>query len=319
MTGRPRILLVRDIPEPGPSILRAAGELVRAEPEALAGAVAGCQGLVSLVQDRVDEPVLATPGLRVVSNVGVGYDNIDVAAATRHGVLVTNTPGVLDETTADLAFALLLAAARRMGAAERFLRRGEFTGWAMDLFTGQDVHGRTLGIVGAGRIGQAVARRGRGFGMRVLYANEHPVAPERERELGLVGVPLDDLLAESDFISLHVPLSESTRHLIDERRLRSMKRTAVVVNTARGPVVDEAALVRALREGWIFAAGLDVFEREPEVHPGLLEMDNVVLLPHIGSASVETRARMAETAARNCAAALAGERPPNLLNPEVLG
>ena len=318
MDGRPRILQTRDLPEPGPALLAGAGEVVRPAPGDLAGAARGCAAIVCLTQDRIDERVLATPGLRVVSNVAVGYDNIDVAAANRHRVMVTNTPGVLDETTADLAFALILAAARRTGEAERYLRSGRFTGWSMDLLVGRDVHGATLGIVGAGRIGQAVARRARGFGMSLLYAAEHPIPAAREVELGLRPRPLDALLAEADFVSLHVPLRAETRHLIDERRLRLMKSTAVLVNTARGPVVDERALARALAEGWIMAAGLDVFENEPAVEPALLGLENVVLLPHIGSSSVLTRSRMAERAALNCAAALAGRRPPDLLNPVVL-
>lgn len=277
------------------------------------------EGLVTLVTDRVDEPLLqAAPRLRVVSNVAVGYDNVDVAAATRRGVVVTNTPDVLTETTADLAWALMLAAARRVAEADRFTRAGEWRGWSLELMLGQDVHGRTLGVVGLGRIGRAVARRAVGFGMRVLYTSRQR-HEDAERELGVQWRALDDLLAEADFVTLHTPLTAETRHLIHRERLRRMKRTAVLVNTSRGAVVDEAALVEALREGWIWAAGLDVFEQEPlPPDSPLLTMDNVVLAPHVGSASFATRARMCEMAAENCVAVLSGQRPPHPVNPEVL-
>lgn len=277
------------------------------------------EGLVTLVTERVDELLLqAAPRLRVVSNVAVGYDNVDVAAATRRGVVVTNTPDVLTETTADLTWALLLAAARRVVEGDRFTRAGRWGSWGLEFMLGQDVHGRTLGVVGLGRIGRAVARRARGFDMRVLYASRRR-HEDAERELGVQWYLLDDLLAEADFVSLHTPLTPQTHHLINRERLRRMKPTAVLVNTCRGPVLDEEALVEALRERWIWAAGLDVFDREPlPADSPLLTLDNVVLTPHVGSASFATRARMCEMAAENCVAVLLGQRPPNPVNPEVL-
>ncbi len=288
--------------------------------EVLLEAVREADGLISLVTERVDEELLeAAPRLRVVSNVAVGYDNVDVRAATRRGVVVTNTPDVLTETTADLAWALLLAAARRLAEADRFTRAGRWKAWGLELLLGQDVYGRTLGVVGMGRIGRAVARRAAGFHMRVLYASRTR-REDVERELGAEWRTLDDLLSEADFVSLHTPLTPETRHLIGRDQLRRMKSTAVLVNTARGAVVDEQALVEALRERWIWAAGLDVFEQEPlPADSPLLSLDNVVLAPHIGSASFATRARMAEMAAENCVAVLRGRRPPNPVNPEVLG
>jgi glyoxylate reductase len=276
--------------------------------EALLGAIADVDGLVCLLTDRIDAGVLSAGSrLRVVGNVAVGVDNIDLRAARDAGVAVCNTPGVLDETTADLAFALMLAAARLMSDAEVDLRAGRWPGWALDQYVGHDVHGATLGLVGYGRIGRAVARRATGFDMRVLHHTRHPT--------GVVGwiERLDDLLAASDFVSLHVPLTEGTRQLIGARELRLMKPTAVLVNTARGPVVDEAALAEALERGKLFAAGLDVYEREPQVHPRLLAAPRAVLLPHIGSATVATRTRMAWLAADGVRAVLAGERPDNLV------
>jgi len=277
-----------------------------------------CQGILSQVMDPIRETVLSAPGLRIVSNVAVGFDNIDLAAATRHGVMVTNTPGVLTDTTADFAFALMMAAARRVAEGDRFVRGGEFHGWAIDMLLGQDVWGATLGLVGVGRIGGAVARRARGFDMRILYTDEVALSAEIERELGATRVDLTTLLHEADFVSLHVPLTAQTRHLISADQLAQMKPTAVLVNTSRGPVVDEASLAEALRRRVIFAAGLDVFEHEPDVDPALLELDNVVLAPHIASGSVRTRSEMSAMAVRNLLAGLRGERPPNLLNPEVL-
>ncbi|MGB9611242.1 MAG: 2-hydroxyacid dehydrogenase [Bryobacteraceae bacterium] len=277
-----------------------------------------CQAIVSQLTDRLDAAVIARlEGVRVIANVAVGYDNIDVAAATARGIAVTNTPGVLTETTADFAFALLMAAARRIPEAHAFVHSGQWSTWIIDLLAGQDVHGATLGIFGLGRIGAAVARRGRGFGMRILYCDEQPAPPEVERELAARRVSKEELLRESDFVSLHVPLTPATRHLIGRAELALMKSTAVLVNTARGPVVDEEALAEALERRIIWAAGLDVFEREPAVHPKLLELPNVVLAPHIASASYATRRRMSMMAAENAAAALLGRRPPNLLNPEV--
>jgi glyoxylate reductase len=310
--------------DPAPWILAEACDL-SAYPEgsplqeaAISEAAEGCEGIVSQVMDPIGETVLTLLTLRAVANVAVGYDNIDLQAATRNGVMVTNTPGILDDTTADLAWALLMAAARQVVEGDRQVRDGRWPGWSIDHLLGQDVHGATLGLVGMGRIGQAVARRAQGFGMRVLYNNRRRLAEQEERQLNAAWVDLHDLLREADFVSVHVPLRPDTRHLIGPRELALMKPSAVLVNTARGPVVDEAALARALRERRIFAAGLDVYEREPAVHAELLGLDNVVLGPHIGSASFRTRSRMCATAARNMVSALTGQRPPNLLNPEVL-
>lgn len=287
-------------------------------PEEIAARARGCAAIVSQLTDRLSAEVIARlEGVRVIANVAVGYDNIDVAAATARGIAVTNTPGVLTETTADFAFALLMAAARRVPEAHGFLHSGQWKTWIIDLLAGQDVHGATLGIFGLGRIGAAVARRGRGFGMRILYCDEQAAPPELERELGARRVTKEELLRESDFVSLHAPLTPATRHLIGAAELEQMKPTAILVNTARGPVVDEAALAEALEKRTIWAAGLDVFEQEPQVHPKLLELPNVVLAPHIASASYATRRRMSVMAAENAAAALAGRRPPNLVNPGV--
>jgi len=267
----------------------------------------GKGGLVCHIISAIDDEVLSVPGLKVVSNVAVGYNNIDVAAAKRRGVVVTNTPDVLTETTADFAFTLLMAAARRVVEADRYVRAGQWKAWKWDLLWGADIHGKTLGVVGFGRIGRAVARRGLGFGMKVLYYDTVRADAAAERELNARPVDMDTLLRESDFVTLHTLLSADTRHLINERTLRLMKKTAILVNAARGPVVDEAALVRALSEKWIAGAGLDVFEEEPAVHPGLLPLDNVTLAPHIASASNETRIAMATLAVRNWLAVLEGK------------
>jgi glyoxylate reductase len=282
----------------------------RALPKAeLIARLKGRGGLVSQIVDTVDDEVLSSEGLRVVANVAVGYNNIDVAAARRRGIAVTNTPDVLTETTADFAWALLMAAARRVVEADRFVRAGRWTTWDYNLLLGADIHGKTLGVLGFGRIGRAVARRGRGFSMRILYSDAVRADPQVESELGAAFTPMPELLAQSDFVSVHTPLLPETRHLIDERALRAMKKSAILVNAARGPILDEAALVRALTEGWIAGAGLDVFEREPEVHPGLLALDNVALAPHIASASSQTRIDMAVLAVRNCLAVLDGKPP----------
>jgi lactate dehydrogenase-like 2-hydroxyacid dehydrogenase len=278
----------------------------------------GKQAILAQLTNKFTAEVMdSLDGLKIIANVAVGFDNIDVPAATRKGILVSNTPDVLTDTTADFAFALLLAAARRVVEGHQYLHAGLWRKWAIDLLVGQDVHHRTLGIFGMGRIGQAVARRARGFSMRVLYHD--PVrAPEAlERELQLELVSKDQLLRESDFVSLHVPLSDSTRKLMGEPELKLMKKTAILVNTCRGPVADEAAVARALEEGWIAGAGLDVFEKEPTVHPALLKLTNVVLAPHIASASVDTRREMSMLAARNAVEALEGRRPPTLLNPQL--
>lgn len=312
-----RVLVTRTLPDGGLDPL-AGHELVRRADDApltkdeLLAAVAEVEAMVTLLTDRIDAEIIgAGHRLRVIGNVAVGYDNIDVAAAARAGVAVCNTPGVLDETTADLAFALVMAASRRTSEAEADLRAGRWRGWGITEYLGHDVHGATLGLVGFGRIGRAVARRAAGFGMEVLHHTRH--------DTGLPGWTdaLDELLERSDVVSLHVPLTDETHHLIGAGELARMKRTAVLVNTSRGPVVDEVALADALRTGRIFAAGLDVYEDEPAVHPRLLEAPHTVLLPHIGSASVTTRTRMARLAAEGVRAVLAGETPPNLVSPRA--
>ena len=285
----------------------------------LLDAVAEVKGLVCTVTDRIDGELLdRAPKLKVVSTVSVGYDHLDIKAATARGVLLTNTPDVLTETTADLTFGLILAAARRIVEGDRLLREGRSTQWNFMGFLGQDVHGKVLGILGLGRIGRAVARRARGFQMRVLYHNPRRLPDEREDELGVTWVDRDTLMRESDFLSLHVPLNPGTRHCISTADLSKMKPTAILINASRGPVVDEEALLNALESGRIAGAGLDVYEREPQVTPGLLRLPQAVLTPHVGSATVETRRKMTERAVYNCLEALRGRRPPDLLNPEVL-
>lgn len=325
----PKIFVTRLIPERGLNLLYDAfgqesvcvapqdGALAR---EALLDGVRGVDALLSILTETVDGEVMdaAGPPLRIVANYAVGYNNIDVAAATQRRIAVTNTPGVLTETTADLAWSLLMAAARRLGESERLLRAGQWTGWGPMQFLGVDIHGKTLGIYGMGRIGQAMARRARGFDMSVIYHDAVRMSPEQEAQFNTRFVDKATLLAESDFISVHCPLLPETRHAFSEIEFKAMKSSAVLVNSARGPVIDEAALARALRQGEIFAAGLDVFEEEPRIHPELLECPNAVLIPHLGSASHETRSRMAEIAAANIVARLNGKVPPNCVNPEIL-
>ena len=270
----------------------------------------GKDGLICHIISTIDDEVLgAAPTLKVVANVAVGYNNIDVGAARRRGIVVTNTPDVLTETTADFAWTLLMAAARRVVEADQYARAGQWKAWKWDLLWGLDVHGKTLGVLGFGRIGRAVARRAGGFDMRILYHDALRADGAAERELRATYVDQNTLLRESDFITVHTPLLPETRHLIDETALRTMKKTAILVNAARGPIVDESALVRALGEGWIAGAGLDVFEEEPKIHPGLLPLRNVVLAPHIASASYDTRLGMATLAVRNCLAVLEGKPP----------
>ncbi len=289
-------------------------------PASLRARLASKHGLLCQLTDRVDAPLMdAVPSVRVVSNVAVGFDNIDLPAATERGIIVTNTPGVLTNTTADLAFALILGAGRRLGEAERYLRSGRYRQWRIDLMTGWDIWGSTLGVFGMGRIGQAVARRARGFSMRVLYYDPFRQAEEVERELGVEYASKEEILGQADFLTLHCALSPATRHLIGGAELQAMKPTAVLVNTSRGPAVDESALADALEAGSIAAAGLDVFEHEPRVHPKLLELENALIVPHIASASVATRTRMCLLAAENMAAGLAEQAPPNIVNPSVLG
>jgi len=270
----------------------------------------GKDGLICHILSAIDDEVLAAaPTVKVVANVAVGYNNIDVDAARRRGVVVTNTPDVLTETTADFAWALLMTSARRVLEADRFVRAGQWQRWRWDLLWGADVHGKTLGVVGFGRIGRAVARRAIGFNMRVLYQDAVRADAAVERELHATRADLEELLRESDLVSLHTPLLPETRHLMNARTLRLMKKSAILVNASRGPVVDEAALVQALQERWIAGAGLDVFEDEPKVNPGLIPLANVVLAPHIASASSDTRVAMAMLAVRNCLAVLDGKPP----------
>jgi lactate dehydrogenase-like 2-hydroxyacid dehydrogenase len=285
----------------------------------LARQVADVEAIIPMGAHPIPEQVIAAaPRLRIVAVAAVGYNIVDVAAATRRGVLVTNTPGVLTDTTADMAWALMLGVARRVPESDRFVRAGKWTGVYWSQLMGADVHGTTLGIIGLGRIGQAIARRAQGFGMRVLYHKRTP-DPEAARSVGAEYRAKADLLRESDFVVLSIPLTSETRHLIGAAELDLMKPTAFLVNVARGPVVDEAALVEALRMKRIAGAGLDVFEEEPKLHPGLLGLENLALTPHIGSASGATRRRMATRAADNCVAALEGHRPPDLVNPDAWG
>ena len=278
----------------------------------------GKTGVITRLTDQIDENILLNcQGIKIVSNIAVGYNNIDVEACTRRRIMVTNTPGVLDDTTADFAWALLLATARRVVEADQYLRFSKWEGWELMDFLGYDVHHKALGICGLGRIGQRVARRAKGFEMQILYTDVIRAAPSLEEELGARFVDKKTLLAESDFVTLHVPLTPQTTHYISMAELGLMKPTAILLNSSRGPVVDEKALVQALKEGKIAGAGLDVYEREPEVGPELIEMKNVVLAPHIASASRETRLRMATMAAENLVAGLTGRRPPNLVNPDV--
>jgi len=318
------IYVTRRIPEAGLEILRRECATVEVNPDdrvlehhELVEKVRGRDGILCLLTDKIDEEVLlAARGARGFANYAVGYNNIDVAKATELGMVVTNTPGVLTDATADLTWALLMAVARRVVEADRFMRQGRFKGWAPMLFLGADVTGRTLGIVGAGRIGSAVARRARGFDMKVLYFSRS-AKPDLEKELGARRVGFDELLAEADFVSVHVPLTDETRHMFGAEQFKRMKKSTVFINTSRGAIHDEAALVEALRSGEIAGAGLDVYEDEPRMKPGLAELENVVLLPHIGSATLWTRSRMAVMAAENLVAIVKGERAPNCVNPEV--
>lgn len=318
---RATILITRPVPPEANQRLsryfsvRQAQEGEISTPQDLIAALVGCQGVLSLLTERFDEDVFrAAPELKIVANMAVGYDNIEVSAARRHGVIVTNTPGVLTETTADLAMALLLASARRITEGDRYVREGRFQRWGPLLFTGPEVHGRTLGILGMGRIGQATARRAHfGFGMKIL-AWSPPNYPVPDSTIPVERIPeLGNLLPRVDFLSLHLPLNSETYHLIDQEKLALLKPSAVLINSARGPLVDEDALATALESRALFAAGLDVYENEPRVHPSLLDSPHAVLLPHIGSASVSTREKMALLAADNLIAVLQGRPPINLV------
>lgn len=322
--GRPTVAITRPLPSEALSTLQAAGVEVldrRVDspllPQELAALAAQCDGMITLLTDRIDGAILqAAPRCRVYANYAVGYDNFAVDLATQQGVALANTPGVLTEATADLAWALLFAASRHILAGDAMVRAGRFSGWEPTMLLGQDVSGTTLGILGAGRIGTAMARRGLGFGMRILYLRPRSGPSAELDALGATAVDLDTLLRDSDHLSIHLPLNPSTRHLIGPRELGLMKRSAILINTGRGPVVDERALAEALRDGRIAAAGLDVYEREPEVDELLLAQPNAVLLPHIGSATHSTRARMARMSAENVLAALRGEPPAQCINPD---
>jgi glyoxylate reductase len=324
--AEPKIVVTRRIPEPAVELLREAGDVWVSpedrplETEELHDAVKGADVAVTLLHDKVDDAFLDAAGdqLRAVCNVAVGFDNIDVPAATKRGVLITNTPAVLTEATADLAMTLILAVTRRAGEGERLIRAREPWSWHMFMLLGMGLQDKTLGVVGMGAIGQSLARRAKAFGMEIVYSDARQASDEVEQELGARRVELDELLRTADVVSIHAPLMDETRHLINADTLGLMKETAYLVNSARGPIIDEAALVDALKAGEIAGAGLDVYENEPETHPGLLDLDNVVLLPHLGSATIETRTAMGVLAAKNAIAVLKGERPPTPVNPDVL-
>jgi len=324
---RKKIYITRELPEDAMRILKAKFEVEVWQGEMpppkniLIEKVKKIDGLICLLTEGVDKEVIdaASPQLRGICQVAVGFDNIDVPAATKKGIYVTNTPGVLTETTADFAFTLLMATARRIAEADKYVRSGQWkVPWGLMMLLGQDVWGKIIGIVGIGRIGSAVARRAKGFNMKILYYDVYR-NEQVERELGVEYVPLERLLKESDYITIHVPLTPETHHLINEERLRMMKKTACLINTSRGPVVDEKALYKALKEGWIWAAGLDVWEKEPiDLGNPLLELDNVTAAPHVSSGSIATRTKMAVMVAENMVAIQEGRVPPNLVNKEVL-
>lgn len=323
-SAAPTFAVSNRLPEPALEALRAAGDVRLDEREEaipradLLALVAGADAVLTLLHDRIDAELLdaAGPQLRCVANVAVGYDNVDVAAATERGILVTNTPGVLDDATADLTLALLLATARRVVEGDRLVRSGRPWAWGMHFMLGSDLRGKRLGIVGLGGIGAKVAERARAFGMEIAYHSRRPAPAEVAERLGAERMPLEQLLASSAVVSLHCPLTPQTRHLIGAAELERMKPGAILLNAARGPVVDEAALAAALAAGEIAAAGLDVYEREPQVEPGLLGLDNVVLAPHLGSATVETRSAMAELAAGNAISVLGGQGPLTPVAPQ---
>jgi len=321
---KPEVLVTRKIPERPLNLLKEKAEVtVHLEdramtPEEIVAQLPSKMALLSMGGDPISAKILeAGKNLRIVANYAVGFNNIDLATATRLKIAVTNTPEVLTDTTADLTFALMLGVARRIGEAERFVRAGKWVRWRPDLLLGSDVHGKTLGVVGLGRIGSAVAKRALGFNMQILYNDIRKIEPGLIDMLRAKFLPLKELLANSDFVTLHVPLNPETTHLIGQEELRRMKKTAFLINASRGPVVDEKALVEALRSGIIAGAGLDVFEDEPRVSPELIHLENVLLVPHIGSATFETREKMALVAANNILAVLRGEIPPNILNPEI--
>ncbi|OOP55161.1 MAG: D-glycerate dehydrogenase [Candidatus Brocadia carolinensis] len=319
------VFITRKIPEEGVKILKTVCQKVEVNPhdrlltyDELLKEAKGRDAIITMLSDRIDARLMQeAANLKIVANYAVGYDNIDVKAATAKGIVVTNTPGVLTDSTADMAWALLFSITRRIVEGDKLSRAGKFTGWAPMMLLGGDLVGKTLGIIGAGRIGTAMAMRSRGWNMRVLYMTQQSRNAVLEEMLGAQRVNLEMLLRQSDFISLHAPLSEKTRHLIGAKELSLMKRTAYLINTGRGAVIDEAALVHTLRNKQIAGAGLDVYEEEPKLKPGLAELDNVVLAPHLGSATNETRAKMAVMAAENIVAVLHNQRPNNCVNPEA--
>jgi len=323
---KPKVFVTAQIPDEGLKMISQHCEMQIGNydgvlpKDVLIDKVKGVDGILCLLADVIDKDVMEAAGkqLKVIANYAVGYNNIDIEEATKRGIMVTNTPGVLTETTADLAWALMMSIARRIVESDKFVREGKFNGWQPMLMLGTDIYGATLGVVGFGRIGQAVARRASGFDMRVLYYSRKRAPEDIEKQLNASFVDLSTLLRESDFVTLHLPLTKETYHLIGEEELRMMKKEAYLINTARGPVIDEKALVKALKNKWIRGAALDVFEKEPQIEPELLELDNVILTPHIGSASYTTRTKMSVMAAENLVKALYGEIPPNLVNTEVL-
>ncbi|MCX6665097.1 MAG: D-glycerate dehydrogenase [Euryarchaeota archaeon] len=317
------IFVTRKIPDAGIQLLKKKFDVetnqedrILTKKEIIKG-VKGKDGLLCLLTDQIDRDVIvAEPKLKMISIYAVGYNNIDVQAATEQGILVGNTPGVLTDTTAEMAWALLFSVARRIVEGDRFTRAGKFHGWAPSLMLGQDVSNKTLGIIGAGKIGTAFALKSKGFNMNVLYVDEQKNTI-LEQKLGAKKVELSELLTQSDYISLHVPLRPKTHHLIGEKELHKMKKNAILINTSRGPVIDEKALVKALKERWIFGAGLDVYEHEPKINEQLKKLDNAVLQPHSASGTIETRTKMAIMAAENMIAGLQGKMPPNCVNPEI--
>ncbi|MEX2592451.1 MAG: D-glycerate dehydrogenase [Anditalea sp.] len=321
---KPKVFLTRELPPKAMERLRQETELemnmedrVLTKKELIEG-VKGKDGLLCLLTDQIDEEVLsADSGLKVVANYAVGFNNIEVEVATRLGIPVSNTPGVLTETSADLAFALIMSVSRRIAEADKFIRTGKWAGWGPLQFLGTDIYGTTLGIIGLGRIGKAVAKRAKGFSMDIKYWNRTRLSEEEELQLGIEYLPFDELLKVADFVSINIAFNEETFHLISDRELELMKASAVLINTSRGPVVDEKALVQALRAGQIWGAGLDVFENEPQIEPELLEMNNVVILPHLGSATIATRTKMAMIAIDNLLAVLQGKQAPNLVNDQI--
>lgn len=321
-----KILLTREMPGPAMEKLKKEVDLEYVSEETkltkqeIIDRIKDKDGVISMLDDPIDSDVInAAPNLKVISNYAVGFNNIDIKTATSRGIVVTNTPGVLTNATADLAWALLMAASRRVAEGDKFLRAGKFHCWGPKLMLGYEFAGKTLGIIGMGRIGIAVAKRAKGFDMHVVYYKRHRLSEEEEREIGAEYVSLNDLLSRSDFVSIHTPLTDDTRHMLGEEQFKKMKRNCILVNTARGPIIDEKALVKALKEGWIAGAGLDVYENEPAVTPELLDMDNVVLEPHIGSATYEAREKMAEMVVEDCLAVLNGNRPVNIVNKEIYG